>query len=209
MKLPTLAYEKKLWSRGVKKVVGIDEVGRGSWAGPVVAAAVIFSRALPKTFNDVSDLKKIRDSKLLTPKQRDTLSEVIKKHCAYYSVSEISLKRINRWGIGKCSQYAFRKAIKELPIKPEHILIDAFYVKYIGKKKQTPIIKGDQKCFSIAAASIIAKVHRDNLMKKLHKKYPKYRFDKHKGYGTKLHQEKINKYGLSEVHRKSFKIGKT
>lgn len=202
---PTFEYENKQWGRGVHFIAGIDEVGRGSWVGPVVAAAVIFDKSIEVTFNDVG-LGNVKDSKLLTENHREKLAELIKKHALAYAIGEISLTRINKYGIGKSSQYAFRKAIKGLKIEPQHILIDAFYIKYLKKKAQTPIIKGDQKCFSIAAASIIAKVYRDNLMKDLHTKYPKWKIDKHKGYGTKEHRELIKKYGLSKIHRTSFNI---
>lgn len=203
MKTPTFEYEKKQWGRGVKFIAGVDEVGRGSFAGPVVAAAVVFDARVEATFNDIG-LGKVRDSKLLQEKQREILAKLIKKHALSYCISEIGVARINKHGIGKCSQYAFRKALKGLKAKPEHILIDAFFVKYIQKGKQTPIIKGDQKCFSIAAASIIAKVHRDNLMKKLAKKYKHYKLDKHKGYGTKEHRDLIKKHGISKIHRVAF-----
>src|SRR3989344_184086 len=205
MKLPSFKYEKNLWKKGKNLVCGIDEVGRGWWAGPVVSAAVIFDQNIRITFNDVG-LSRVRDSKTTAPKEREKLSEIIKKQALAYSISEIGVKRINKHGIGKCSQYAFRKALKKLKVRPDHILIDAFYIKYLKRKSQNAIVKGDEKCFSIAAASIIAKVYRDNLMKKLGKRFPKYRFDLHKGYGTLLHQKSIEKYGLCKIHRTSFKI---
>ena len=204
-KLPTFNYERVLWNKGIANIVGIDEVGRGSWAGPVVAGAVIFDKELITRFNDVG-LGTIRDSKLLSPKHRKKLSKLIKDHAKAYAISEISVERINKWGIGKSSQYAFRKAVKQLSIKPDHFLVDAFYIRYINKRNQTPIIKGDMKSFTIAAASIIAKVYRDKLMVKLGSKYPKYSFAKHKGYGTKLHQQEVKENGLSAVHRTSFNI---
>lgn len=203
---PTLNYEQSVWDKGIDFVCGIDEVGRGSWAGPVVAAAVVF----PKTIiNDVitnKTLQQITDSKMLSPQAREELSPVIKKYAAAFSIAEVRVEMINKHGIGKCTQYAYRKAIKGLNIKPEFILIDAFYVKYLPKKAQLPVIRGDSQIFSIAAASIIAKVYRDNLMCKLHNKYPVYEFDKHKGYGTKLHQQHILNNGLCEIHRTSFNL---
>lgn len=204
---PSFTYEEKLWNLGAKLIAGVDEVGRGPLAGPVVSAAVIFDPTILHTFNDIG-LGRVDDSKRLTAKQREFLSKLILKHSQYYSISEISVSRINKSGIGKCSQYAFRKAVRGLRVKPDHILIDAFYIKYFPKRNQTPIIKGDQKCFSIAAASIIAKVYRDNLMHKLHLRFPKYGFDLHKGYGTNLHIKKIETYGLSKVHRTNFNIKK-
>lgn len=197
----TLDIEKSLWETGYSYVCGLDEVGRGSFAGPVVVGAVIFPQ-------DVVLIEGIADSKLLKPKQREKLSAKIKKAAAGWSVAEIGVSAINKVGIGKATQMAFRKAIKLLSRSPDFILIDAFYVTHLNRKKQRPVKDGDKICASISAASIIAKVYRDQLMKKLHKKYPRYGFAKHKGYGTKRHQEAIRKYGLSRVHRKSFDLSK-
>lgn len=197
----TLDIEKSLWETGYSYVCGLDEVGRGSFAGPVVVGAVIFPQ-------DVVLIEGIADSKLLKPKQREKLSAKIKKQATGWSVAEISVNIINKKGIGKATQMAFRKAIKLLSRSPDFILIDAFYVTHLNRKKQRPVKDGDKICASISAASIIAKVYRDQLMKKLHKKYPRYGFAKHKGYGTKRHQEAIKKYGLSRVHRKSFDLSK-
>lgn len=192
-----LEFETKLWQKGFSLVCGIDEVGRGSFAGPVVVGAVIFKDSkIPEGIND---------SKLLKPLIREKLSEEIKK-ISYWAISEISVRFINKLGIAKATQMAFRKVVKIL--SPDYILIDAFYIKHLNRKKQKAIVKGDQKCASIAAASIIAKVYRDKLMKKLSKKYPKYGFAKHKGYGTKRHQEAIKKHGLCKIHRKSFNLKK-
>jgi ribonuclease HII len=198
---PTLTEEIKLWESGFSYIVGIDEVGRGCFAGPVVVGAVIF----PKNFEFIEG---IADSKLLKPRHREKLSKEIKKNALAWSIAEISVSHINKVGIGKATQMGFRKAIKLLTKSPDFVLIDAFYISHYKRKRQKPIIKGDQSCFSIAAASIIAKVYRDKLMKDLSNKYPKYGFAKHKGYGTKLHQEAIKKYGLTRLHRKSFNLDK-
>lgn len=206
MKLPTLKEEKDLWQKGYRYVVGLDEAGRGSWAGPVVAAAVIFPtncRASSLTPAQISPLR-IRDSKQLRGHQRAQLDEFIRRNCLAFTISEISVKTINREGIVKASQRAFRKCLKEIRPVPDFVLIDAFFIKHLAKKNQKPIIKGDQKSLSIAAASIVAKVYRDNLMVKLHQADPRYHFDLHKGYGTKIHQEAIRKYGLSRDHRNTF-----
>ena len=119
-------------------------------------------------------------------------------------MAEASVTTINREGIAASTQRAFRKCLKEIKIKPDFILIDAFYIRHLAKKSQKPIIKGDQKSITIAAASIIAKIYRDNLMVKLHEKDSRYRFDLHKGYGTKIHQEAIKNHGLSKHHRPGF-----
>lgn len=201
MIFPTLNIEKKLWSLGHNYIAGLDEVGRGCFAGPVVVGAVIF----PK---DAVVPDGVADSKLLKPRQREKLELRIKNQAICWSVAEISVAAINKVGIGKATQMAFRKAIKLLEKSPDFILIDAFYIKHLNRKRQQAVKEGDTICASISAASIIAKVHRDRLMKKLHIQYPEYGFAKHKGYGTKQHQEAIRKFGLSRIHRKSFNLKK-
>ncbi len=198
---PTLDIETKLWDSGFNYICGLDEVGRGCFAGPVVAGAVIF----PKNSSLIDG---IADSKQLLSKARENLSEIIKSQALAWSIAEVSVNVINKVGIGKATQMAFRKAVKSLEKKADYILIDAFYINRLSRKRQKAIKKGDMICASISAASIIAKVYRDKLMKTLHKKYPQYGFAKHKGYGTKLHQEALKKYGLSRIHRKSFNLQK-
>ena len=201
MIVPTLNIEEKLWKSGYYRIAGLDEVGRGAFAGPVVVGAVIFSKNcnLPEG---------IADSKLLKPRQREKLAIKIKECALDWTVAEIGVSLINRVGIGKGTQMAFRKAVKSLEKTPDFVLIDAFYIQHFNRKNQRAVKGGDEICVSIAAASIIAKVHRDKLMKKLHRIYPKYGFGKHKGYGTRRHQEAIKLYGLSRIHRKSFNLDK-
>lgn len=199
MILPDLSYESKLWYQNITNIVGIDEVGRGSWAGPLVAAGVI----LPKNFKIP---KGLTDSKLVSAKNRIKLAIIIKKTCLGFYISEISVNTINKIGIGSATQRAFRKISKKIKPNPNFILTDAFYIKYLPKGKQIAIKHGDQKSASIAAASIIAKVYRDNLMEMLAKDFPLYGFEKHKGYGTKLHQHAIKKHGLSSVHRINYNL---
>jgi ribonuclease HII len=199
MKLADLSVERKLWKKGYQTIAGIDEVGRGSWAGPVVAGAVVLPR-------DWKLPPKLADSKLLQPKEREALAKIICAEAVCYSVAEVGLTIINREGIGKATQRAFRLALKKLAVTPDYHLIDAFYVKYVPKGKQRPIIKGDQKSASIAAASIIAKVHRDRLMRKLALQFPAYQWARNKGYGTKIHQTAIKKHGFSPLHRRSFNL---
>ncbi|MCG2685981.1 ribonuclease HII, partial [Candidatus Parcubacteria bacterium] len=167
--LPTLNYEKKLWNSGYQLVAGIDEAGRGSWAGPVVAAAVIF----PPT---ISIPEGLRDSKLLPPRRREELFEVIKSLATAYSIAEIGVPIIDRVGIGRATQYAMRRALRQLEPAAEFHLIDYYSLKYIPKSKQKPIKFGDKLCASIAAASILAKVHRDHLLVELGRQYPSYAF---------------------------------
>lgn len=201
MQYANLDLEKTFWLKGLSLICGADEVGRGCFAGPVVVGAVVFSPGclIPKG---------IADSKLLKSNVRSKLDSKIKEQSVCWSIAEVSVSVINQFGIGKATQMAFRKAIKNLKVNPDHILVDAFYVKHINKKRQTPIKKGDRLSISIAAASIIAKVYRDDLMRKMNNKFPQYGFDKNKGYGTKFHQRAIAKYGLSRIHRKSFNLAK-
>lgn len=194
-----LSTEKKLWKQGHQFIAGIDEVGRGAFAGPVVAAAVVF----PKNFRPHFQLA---DSKLLAPKKREELAEIIRSSALSFGIAEVGLSHINRYGIGRSSQRAFRKSLAKLNPAPDYHLIDAFFIKYMPKGTQLPIIKGDQKSFTIAAASILAKVHRDALMTKLSLDFPLYGFDKHKGYGTPAHQLAIKTHGFCELHRKSFDL---
>lgn len=201
MVTPTLKLEQSLWKRGYSLVCGLDEVGRGSFAGPVCVGAVIFPQGC-------EFIDGVMDSKLLKPRERERLELRIKNKALCWSVAEVGVSKISKMGIGKATQMAFRKAVKLLEKKPDFVLIDAFYIKHFNRKTQKAVKDGDEICTSISAASIIAKVYRDKLMKKLSKKYPKYGFGKHKGYGTKRHQEAIRKYGLSRIHRRSFDLVK-
>ncbi len=196
---PTFKYEKRYWKAGFKYIAGIDEVGRGSWAGPVVAAAVI----LPQKF----DLPGLNDSKKLNRQKREKFAEIIRRESLFFGIGQVEVNVINHKGVGQATFMAMRSAIKKLKEKPQFVLVDAFYVPYlIDKKLQTGIIKGDQLCISIAAASVVAKVYRDNLMEKLSLIYPHYGFEKHKGYGTRDHQRAIKQFGFTPIHRTSFNI---
>lgn len=190
--------EKQLWGRNLHFVAGIDEVGRGSWAGPVVAAAVVFPPFFDSNFE-------LFDSKLLLPRQREEIAEKIRK-VANIGIGIVGVPTIDKIGIGKATQKAFRFAAHALKCNCDFYLIDAFYISHWPRENQLALKKGDQICASIAAASIVAKVYRDDLMRKLAGRYPQYGFDIHKGYGTSLHREKIEKHSLSRVHRKSFKL---
>ncbi len=199
--LPDFSYESKFWEKGLL-VGGADEVGRGALAGPVMAGFVVFK---PKTKLEVE----INDSKLLSPRKREEASLWIKQNALLWAIGESDVKTINQKGIVKATQKAFRRAINHQSSTIIHLLLDAFYVPYIngiGKKNQTPIIKGDQKSISIAAASIIAKVERDATMTFLSKQKTLkiYEWDKNKGYGTKSHKEAIIRFGASKEHRKQF-----
>lgn len=189
-------------------VVGIDEVGRGAWAGPVVAGGVVFApeTKIPKGVT-------INDSKQLTSPQREKAASWIRQNSLAWGIGEAPVSVINRVGMGKATKMAFRRAISQLAdksvksIKPDFLLIDAFYIPYVRglrRKNQKAIINGDEKSISIAAASILAKVYRDALMHKLSERYRLYKWGNNKGYGTKKHQSAIKKYGLTRFHRKAF-----
>lgn len=208
--LPDFKEEEKLWRKGYKVVIGVDEVGRGAFAGPLVAGAVAFF-ALGSIRNFSSDILNlgINDSKLLRPNQRKILAKVIKKYCLAYGIGKVGVATINRIGIVKATAIAMRKAVASIKNKSAKcfVLVDAFHIKYlwgIGLKNQKAIIKGDQKSISIAAASIIAKVYRDSLMQELTKRYRRYHWGRNKGYGTRQHQKEILENGITTLHRKQF-----
>lgn len=209
-------YENNLLKQGKTLVAGVDEAGRGPLAGPLVASAVILDLIKVKkildryfTNNDVLDKKQllytqIRDSKKVTEGKRLILNELIKKEAISYSIVVISHKKIDSHGIGEANQMAFYETINNLRVKPQHVFTDHFEIKKLTREHQTNITRGDSVSISVAAASILAKVHRDKIMLNMHKKYPEYGFDKHKGYGTKQHFEALNKHGPCSIHRKTF-----
>ena len=177
-------------------IAGVDDAGRGPLAGPVVAAAV--------KINEYHDFfKEINDSKKLSEKKREALFDKIVDECICYSVGTASVEEIDEINILQATFLAMKRAVDGLEVKPDIALID-------GNKKpgldiaEWDIIKGDATSANIAAASIIAKVSRDRYMRQIAEKYPEYQFEKHKGYGTKLHYEMLDKYGISDIHRKTF-----
>ncbi len=234
MILPNFYFEKKLWNQGFKVVAGCDEVGRGCFAGPVVASVCAFA---PNKVINLPIIESgckviIDDSKKLTSLEREKANLWIRKNSFAYGLGVGSVSEINRYGILKATNSAFRRAIKDLykryNICIDYLLIDAFYIPYVrglcmprknerlkNKKvlngklcrfcgKQMAIKNGDEKSISIAAASIIAKVFRDKLMISLSEKYSVYGWEKNKGYGTSDHTKAILKYGLTPYHRKKF-----
>jgi ribonuclease HII len=192
LRIPKNDQEEYLKECGFEIIAGVDEVGRGAWAGPLVAAAVILDRKLYG----------LRDSKLLTGKEREKLNLKIRRKCRV-GIGEASNSEIDLLKMTKATQLAFRRALENLGCKIDFVLVDAF-------KIESPIPcralkKGDMTCSSISAASIVAKVYRDKLMIKLDRKVKGYYFLLHKGYGTKLHQSCLKKIGPSSTHRKSFR----
>jgi ribonuclease HII len=205
---PNFQEEKKLWERGVKRVVGIDEAGRGPLAGPVTAAAVIFRRSdLLVSIFGRSGLHEVNDSKKLSPKMREKLFGLITKNKNIdWGIGVVSEKVIDKINIKNAAELAMEKATRELKKKPDFLIIDGNSLKNSKLRSYDLklIIKADAKVFSVAAASILAKVTRDRIMQKYHKKYPQYHFDLHKGYGTKLHLAMLKKHGPCQIHRQSF-----
>ena len=190
-----LFYENEAKAKGYNVICGVDEAGRGPLAGPVFAAAVI----LP----DGHIIEGVNDSKKLSEKKREMLFDRIIEECVCYAIGTASEKEIDEINILQATYLAMKRAVEGLEIKPDYVLIDGNRMPPLDIPAET-IVKGDGKSASIAAASIIAKVSRDRYMLELAEKYPQYEFEKHKGYGTKLHYEKIAEHGISDIHRKSF-----
>lgn len=204
---PHLEKEKFHWNQGRKFVAGIDEAGRDPLAGPVVAGAVIVLPKIAENIESMPEFKLIRDSKTLSARQREKAYDFIVQNFEW-GVGISDEKTIDRINILQATFLAMKKAITELKGKikcePEIILVDGRSPIPNISMRQESIVGGDKFVFSISAASIIAKVTRDRMMLGFHEKYPQYNFEKHKGYGTKLHFEMIKKHGLCEIHRKSF-----
>jgi len=196
---PDFSEEEKLWQKGYNFIAGIDEVGRGCFAGPLVAAAVILPKDMPFKYL-------INDSKVLPEGIRIKLAAIIKLYALSYHIVEISVDVINTSGIAEAGQMAFRDCVQKLTKNPDFLLIDAFVIKSLKRAQQKPIVHGDSLSLSIAAASIIAKVHRDSIMSGVHSSFPQYNFRKNKGYGTLEHRHAIKAYGLTPLHRTSFNI---
>ena len=194
--MPDFSYEKEAQNKGYKFVCGVDEAGRGPLAGPVCAAAVI----LP----DDCEIEGLNDSKEISEKKRELLYDVIIEKAIAYSIAYGTLEEIEKYNILEATYIAMNRAIEGLETKADFALIDGNRVpKGISIPCET-VVKGDSKSYSIAAASILAKVTRDRLMLEYDKKYPEYLFSSHKGYGTKAHYEAIKQHGVCEIHRLSF-----
>ncbi len=192
MEVDMLEYEKKLYQQGYELICGCDEAGRGPLMGPVVAAAVI----LPKNYQ----LEGLTDSKKLSEKKREKFYEIIQKDAISYGIGIISAKKIDEINIYEASRLAMKKAISNMNIKPDYVITDAMPIpKY--KVPVLPIIKGDAKSITIAAASVLAKVTRDHIIYEIDKKYPQYELKNHKGYPTKRHLELLKLYGPTKDYR--------
>jgi ribonuclease HII len=191
-----LKHEREAWHLGYRRVAGIDEAGRGPLAGPVVAAAVILPASFPVTGID--------DSKRLTARRRAHLFEEIRFHAVAVGVGRVDPPLIDRLNILQASLLAMEKAVAEMPVHPDYLLIDGTFP--VGTPlPQVSLPKGDARSLSIAAASIVAKVTRDRIMEAYHEEYPQFGFSRHKGYPTRAHREAIRAFGCCPIHRRSFK----
>ena len=189
-------FDKTFLNQGL--IAGVDEVGRGPLAGPIIACAVILN------LDDIDDIiLEINDSKLLSREKREELDKIIRKKAISVSIAEIDNKEIDEKGIGYANNKIFIDACMNLSKKPDLILSDGYLIKGITINNKY-VVKGDRKSASIACASIVAKVYRDNIMRKYHEKYPNYDFENNVGYGTKNHLEGIKNHGITPIHRKSF-----
>lgn len=190
-----LFYERQLAEKGFKYICGVDEVGRGPLAGPVVCAAVIMP------FDDL--IEGVDDSKKLTAKKREALVKFIRERAVAYSICRVEPQKIDEINILQATRLCMKNAVESLAIKPDFVLTDGNMTLDIGCGQES-IIKGDALSYSIGAASIIAKVYRDAVMDEYDKVYPEYGFAQNKGYGTKIHIDGIKRAGLCPVHRRSF-----
>ncbi len=203
---PNLNEEKKLWRKGYKRVAGLDEAGRGPLCGPVVAGAVSVDIKKLNLRQPRLSLNRIKDSKQLTPKKREEFYQILTKHPAIkWGIGIVSEKIIDKINILEATKLAMKKAVQKLDKKPAFLILDG-KMSLDLKIPQKSIVKADEKVFSCAAASIIAKVTRDKIMQRYHKKYPFYCFNQHKGYPTKLHRQTLRKYGPCKLHRTSFRL---
>ena len=190
--------EDKVWSEDPNQyIIGADEVGRGSFAGPICAAAVKIN------YSHLKFLANVKDSKKLSPKKREEIFSMVEENDIEYSFNESSNTFIDQFGIKNANEKVLTDSISDIYTGNETVYVDHFK---INDFKSISVVRGEDNCRAIALASIVAKVLRDNLMIRFSEKYPEYSFEKNKGYGTKDHREAISRYGLSNIHRKSFSL---
>ncbi len=202
MKLPDLSFERAAWTDGYRLVAGIDEAGRGAWAGPVAAAAVLLPS--PMGADLLRQLDGVRDSKMLSPGRREALYFLIRRVALAMGVGMAGPEEIMQRGIATATRLAMAQAVEQLAPRPDFLLIDWVRLPQVDLPQKS-IRKGDQVSLSVAAASIVAKVTRDRLMVELAQAYPGYGFEQHKGYGTQMHQAAIAQHGIAPVHRHTWK----
>jgi ribonuclease HII len=198
---PNLDFECALWSENIQYIAGIDEAGRGALAGDVAAAAVIF----PPHITLLQVLAGVRDSKQMTPLQREHWAGAIRQEAIGWGVGLASSVEIDHLGIAPATRLAIQRALQALPLSPQHLLVDYLKLPECAIP-QTPLVKGDARSLSIAAASVLAKTARDELMRHYDRQFPGYGFARHKGYGTTGHRAAIMQMGASPLHRHSFAL---
>ncbi len=198
---PTLEAERRLWALGYSFVAGVDEAGRGPWAGPVVAAAVVLPPDDPR-LEEV--LAGVDDSKRLSPRVREDWFILIHEVALAVGVGQSTAQEIDDLGIARATRLAMKRAIESLPLRPDYILVDYERLPDVPIPQEA-FVRGDARVLSIAAASIIAKVTRDRIMVDMDARYPGYGFAQHKGYGTASHRDALRRLGPSPIHRKSWK----
>ena len=202
---PDVFFETELWQSGLKYIAGLDEAGRGALAGPVAVGAVILPN--DKTLLS-STLSGARDSKQMTPRQREQLAISIKEVALNWSVGFATANEIDLQGIVRATRLAAMRALHQFSLTPQYLLTDFRLELPQLDISQTSLVKGDARCLSIACASILAKTERDALMRELDLRYPKYGLGKHKGYGTQAHRSALKRWGHTAIHRKSFSFKK-
>lgn len=188
-------HESAAFARGIRLVGGVDEVGRGPLAGPVIAACVVSAEPLL--------LEGLDDSKVVPRERREHLAEEIRARCSAWAIGSASIEEIDRLNIYRATLLAMERALAALPNLPELLLVDAMHLEGFSGEQEA-LVHGDARSSTIAAASIVAKVHRDRLLVELHERFPVYGFDEHKGYATRRHLEALRIHGPSPVHRRSF-----
>ncbi len=193
--VPSLKYERELWAAGSNVVVGVDEVGRGAWAGPLTVGAAV----LPQSRR----VNNVRDSKALTEAEREALFDRVGDWCVSWAVGHVSQIECDELGMAEAQRLAASRAIKGLSVEPDAVLIDGNW-DFVGLGNTRKIIKGDAHCLSIAAASILAKVSRDRIMREQSANYPLYDFDRNKGYPCPRHKAALRYYGPSSIHRRKW-----
>lgn len=191
--VPGLGIERELWLQGAEFVVGVDEVGRGAWAGPISVGAAVLPQG--KRVNNV------RDSKLLTEPERERLFDRVASWCAAWAVGHASQPECDAWGMAEAQRVAARRAIAGLGVIPDHVLIDGNW-DFVGLGNTQKLVKGDAHCLSIATASILAKVTRDRIMRQEAQHFPLYDFDRNKGYPCPRHKAALQAFGPSAIHRR-------
>jgi ribonuclease HII len=199
---PDLTFEQELWQGGLEHIAGLDEAGRGALAGPVAVGAVI----LPPDPRLLSTLNGVRDSKQMTPPQRDSTAPRIKSAALAWSVAFASADEIDSEGIVRATRLAALRALQSLPLFPDYLLTDFRLELPQLDISQTALVKGDVQCLSIAAASVLAKTARDALMRELDARHPGYGLGRHKGYGTLAHRLALKQIGYSPIHRRTFSL---